>query len=78
MLICNYTISCIHLKFSSRISFGYVAFMISLGGMAVLVGLTMLDIVNHEVGFYFTVVATIFTGIGCGGQDMLCCRLNVH
>lgn len=53
----------------ARISFGYVAFMISLGGMAVLVGLTMLDIVNHEVGFYFTVVATIFTGIGCGVQE---------
>ena len=51
-----------------RISFGYVAFMISLGGMAVLVALTKFKVVGHDFGLYFTIVATIFTGIGCGGE----------
>ena len=53
-----------------RISFGYVAFMTSLGGMAVLVALTKFGVVGHDFGLYFTVVATIFTGIGCGGKSL--------
>ena len=42
--------------------------MISLGGMAVLVALTKFKVVGHDFGLYFTIVATIFTGIGCGGE----------
>ena len=51
-----------------RITFGYVAFMASLGGMAVLVALTKFGVVGHDFGLYFTIVATILTGIGCGGE----------
>ncbi|KAL5265312.1 hypothetical protein ACHWQZ_G006149 [Mnemiopsis leidyi] len=57
------------IKMHARISFGYVAFMISLGGMAVLVALTKFKVVGHDFGLYFTIVATIFTGIGCGVQE---------
>ena len=46
----------------TRISFGYLAFMISLVTMAGLVVLTLLDRVDREVGFQVTVAATVFTG----------------
>ncbi|XP_063675834.1 equilibrative nucleoside transporter 4-like [Bolinopsis microptera] len=37
--------------------------------MAVLVALTKFGVVGHDFGLYFTIVATIFTGIGCGVQE---------
>ena len=52
-----------------RISFGYLAFMISLVSMALLVGMTIFGVVNAELGFMITIGATIFTGIGCGVQE---------
>ena len=52
-----------------RISFGYLAFMISLLSMALLVALTILGVVDSSSGFLVTIGATIFTGIGCGVQE---------
>ena len=53
----------------TRISFGYLAFMISLFSMALLVALTILNVVDSNVGFLVTIGATTFTGIGCGVQE---------
>ena len=53
----------------NRISFGYLAFMISLISMATLVIMTIYEVADTEVGFTVTIGATIFTGIGCGVQE---------
>ena len=53
----------------ARISFGYLAFMISLFSMTLLVALTILQDVHSSAGFLVTIGATVFTGIGCGVQE---------
>ena len=53
----------------TRISFGYLAFMISLFSMTLLVALTILQGVASSAGFLVTIGATVFTGIGCGVQE---------
>lgn len=53
----------------TRISFGYLAFMISLFSMTLLVALTILQGVASSAGFLVTIGATVFTGVGCGVQE---------
>lgn len=52
-----------------RISFGYLAFLLSLCSMALLVALTILGAVGSDTGFLVTIAATVLTGVGCGVQE---------